>query len=191
MASSILLCTLIVLISTFIPGFYSLPTANNDLAEGEQPATLLDRERRLADDCITHIYVSAHTSRQGGTGGGTNQEHDIEFQISSGRRYKSSLIDLPEDQATIGKGDLWKLSLTAHFGVPVGTCIRKSDITSVAIEENGNDGWLIDSVITVVKKERDDPEVLTIDLDNEQWIDGDGNPSEQPGVVQIFQLNLA
>ena len=189
MASSVLLCTLIVLISSIIPGFYSLPTAR-DNSEVEQPAALLDRERRLADDCITHIYVSAHTSRQGGTGGGTNSEHDIEFNTGPTTSYKSALIDLPGDQATIGKGDLWKLSLTAHFGVPVGTCIRKLDITRVAIEENSNDGWLIDSIITVVKKHRDDAEVLTIDLDKEKWIDGDGNPSEQPGVVEIFPLNL-
>ena len=42
----------------------------------------------------------------------------------------------------------------------------------------------------MVKKQQDDDETLTIDLDVEQWIDGDGNPNEQPGVVQIFQLNL-
>ena len=83
------------------------------------------------------------------------------------------------DQASIGKGDLWKLDLNTHFGVPSGRCIRKSDIRSVAIEEDGNDGWLIDSVVTVIKKQRDDEETLTIDLDVEQWIDGDGNPSQQ------------
>lgn len=189
MASSLLLCTLIVLISSIIPGFYSLPTAR-DNPEVEQPAAQLDRERRLASDCITHIYVFAHTSRQGGMGGGTDDSHDIEFRISSGTTYKSSLIDLPGNQATIGKGDLWKLSLNTHFGVPLGTCIRKSDITRVAIEEDGNDGWLIDSIVTLVKKQSDDPEVLTIDLDVHQWVDGDGNPNKQPGVVQIFPLNL-
>ena len=189
MASSFPLCTLFVLISTVIPGFYSLPTAR-DSPEGEQRAVLLDRERRLADDCITHIYVFIHTSRQDGTGGGTDNTHDIKFRIRSGVTYKSSLFDLPGDQATIGKGDLWKLNLNTHFGVPSGTCIRKSDITNVTIEEDGNDGWLIDSVITVVKKEQDDAEALTIDLDAEQWIDGNGNPNEQPGVLRIFHLNL-
>ena len=189
MASSALLCTLIVLVSTVIPGFYSLPTAR-DNPEGEQAAVLLDRERRLADNCITKIYVFVHTSRRAGTGGGTDNSHDIEFRTRSGATYKSSLFDLPGDQASIGKGDLWKLDLNTHFGVPSWRCIRKSDITSVAIEEDGNDGWLIDSVVTVIKKQRDDEEALTIDLDVEQWIDGDGNPSQQPGVLQIFPLNL-
>jgi hypothetical protein len=190
MASIVLLCTLFVLVGTFIPGSYSLPTAR-DNPEGEQPAALrLDRERRLADDCITDIYVFAHTSRQGGTGGGTDNAHDIEFRTSSSAIYKSSLFDLPENQATIGKGDLWKLDLNDHFGVPSRTCIRKSDITSIAIEEDGNDGWLIDSVVTVIKKEDDDDEILTIDLDKHQWIDGNGNPNTQGGVLQIWPLNL-
>ena len=150
----------------------------------------MDRERHLADDCITDIYVFIHTSRQAGTGGGVDNSYDIKFHTSSGATYKSSLFDLPGDQASIGKGDLWKLDLNTHFGVPSGRCIRKSDIRSVAIEEDGNDGWLIDSVVTVIKKQRDDEETLTIDLDVEQWIDGDGNPSQQPGVLQIFPLNL-
>ena len=64
-------------------------------------------------------------------------------------------------------------------------CIRKSDITRIVIEEDGNDGWLIDSVVTVIKKVQGDDETLTIDLDEHQWIDGDGNPNEQPGVVRI------
>lgn len=186
MASSVLL---IVLVSTIIPGFYSLPTAR-DNSEGEQPAALLNRERRLASNCITDIYVFVHTSRLGGTGGGTNDNHmhDIKFRTSSAT-YKSSLFDQPGDQASIGKGDLWKLDLNDHFHVPWGTCIRKSDITYVAIEEDSNDGWLIDSVVTVIEKEQGD-ETLTINLDEHQWIDGDGNPNEQPGVVRIWPLNI-
>ena len=100
---------------------------------------------------LTFVFI--HTSRQAGTGGGIDSSHDIEFHTSSGVTYKSSLFNLPGDQATIGKGDLWKLNLNIHFGIPSLACIRKSDITSVTIEEDGNDGWLIDSVVTVVKKE--------------------------------------
>ena len=188
MASSVLLCTLFVLIGTIIPGFYSLPTAR-DNSEGEQPAALLNRERRLASNCITDIYVFVHTSRQAGGGGGTDNSHDIEFRTSSAT-YKSSLFDLPGDQASIGKGDLWKLDLNTHFGVPSWRCIRKSDIRSIAIEEDGNDGWLIDSVVTVIKKVQEDDETLTIDLDEHQWIDGNGNPNEQPGVLRIWPLNI-
>ena len=46
--------------------------------------------------------------------------------LTCNRTTSNVPIDLPGDQATIGKGDLWKLSLNAHFGVPVGMCIRKS-----------------------------------------------------------------
>ena len=69
-------------------------------------------------------------------------------------------------------------------------CIRKSDIRSIAIEEDGNDGWLIDSVVMVIKKVNEDDETLTIDLDEHQWIDGDGNSNMQPGVLRIWPLNI-
>ena len=144
----------------------------------------------VAAGCITHIYAFIQTSTQDGTGGGSDNTHDIQFHTTSGATYISSLFDLPGDQATAGKGDLWELDLNNHFRVPRGTCITKSDITSVALEENGTDGWLIDSVVTVVRKGQGDTEALTIDLDADQWIDGDGDPNEQPGVVRIFPLNL-
>ena len=184
MASSVLLCTLVVLISTIIPGLYSLPAAR-DNSEGEQTA-LLDRERRLASGCITDIYVFAHTSTLD-TGAGTNDVHNIEFRTSSDMTYTSPLFDQHGNQAANGKGDLWKINLVDHFEVLSTTCIRKTDITYIAIEKNG---WLIDSIVTFIKKvDSSDFELLTIDLDTDQWVDGNGNQNVQPGVVQIFELN--
>lgn len=188
MASSLLLCTLALLIST-IPGYYSLPS-NKVTAEGEE-AAVAERVRRQSGNCILEIDVFIHTSLQAAPGSGTDQTHDIEIQTSSGGTYKASLNDLPGDQGDPGKGDLWKLNLVTDFGVPGSTCIEKSannHIDYVAIEEDGNDGWKIDSIVTVIKKASGSFEVLSLDMDVHQWIDGDGNPITQPGVVQIFEL---
>ena len=153
------------------PGFYSVP---------------LERERRLADDCITDIYVSAHTALP--SGAGTNQVEDYEF-IWYGITYTADLHDMPKDQASEGKGDLWKLSLVSDFNVPTWRCIKKSQITYAAIEAAGSDGWRIDSVTSYIKKVSGGYELFTCDLDADQWIDTDGDPQTQPGVTNVFELN--
>ena len=153
------------------PGFYSVP---------------LERERRLADECITHIYVSAHTALP--SGAGTNQVEDYEF-IWYGIHYTAALYDMPKDQASEGKGDLWKLSLVSHFSVPAWYCIKKSQITYAAIEAVGSDGWKIDSVSSYILKVSGGTELFTQDLDACQWIDTDGDPQTQPGVTDVFELN--
>ena len=167
--AKVLLSILALLLAA--PGFYSVP---------------LERERRLADDCITHIYVSAHTALP--SGAGTNQVEDYEF-IASGIAYIADLHDMPKDQASEGKGDLWKLSLVSDFNVPTWRCIEKSDITYAAIEAAGSDGWRIDSVTSYTKKVSGGYEWLTQDFDVNQWIDTDGNPQTQPGVTDVFELN--
>jgi hypothetical protein len=43
----------------------------------------------------------------------------------------------------------------------------------VSIVENGNDGWNIDSITTLLKDNRGGVELLTQDLDVFRWIDGD------------------
>lgn len=140
-----------------------------------------------SDDCVSDIYVFAHTST--GAGSGTDNTHDIKVR-ANGNTYISGLNDLPRtDQAAPGKGDLWKLNVYSDFNVPGSTCIKKCDIQYIALEEDGNDGWRIDSVITVLKSGRN-YEVATLDMDVDQWIDRDGDPRKQPRVVRRFELNL-
>ena len=95
---------------------------------------------------------------------------------------------MPADQAAPDKSDLWKLELDDDFNVPSGTCIKKGDIEAIAIEESNNDGWRIDSVITILRS-GNNYEVATQDMDVDQWVDGEGNPGSQPGVTVRFQLN--
>ena len=197
----VLQCILVLLLAA--PGFYSLPIAEDNigldvLTKGEATlditveddrAAALVRERRTTSDCISDLYVFAHTSTRD-SGAGTNDVHDIEIRISGAGNYVSPLRDMPGNQATAGKGDLWKLSLTSDFHVPSSPCTTKNSVDYIAIVEAGNDGWMIDSIITIFKYSNGRYEVATLDMDVHKWIDGDGDPNVQPGVVTRFELTL-
>lgn len=71
------------------------------------------------------------------------------------------------------KGDLWKIHFPEfHF---TDTCIRISEIRQVSIIESSNDGWNIDSIVTLVRDSSNGVQVLTQNLDAYRWIDGDSH----------------
>ena len=63
------------------------------------------------------------------------------------------LYDRPGDDYMPNKGDLWELSLSG--------CIRVPELQSVSIVENGNDGWNIESIMTLVSDSTKKIRVLT------------------------------
>ena len=136
--------------------------------------------------CVTDVFVVVHTS--GVSGGDSNGDYDLEVRVN-GITHSVELTDsLPGDQAQSHKGDLWEFSLKNDLGFTSPSCIRKSNIEEIAIEESTNDGWHIDSVITVLKS-GSNYQVATLDMEADQWIDGSGSPSSQPGVTKRFVLN--
>lgn len=130
------------------------------------------------------IYVWVHTSTTGGTGGGTNQVHKIELELDSGSTFDANLYDqVNTDQATIGKSDFWELSLFSDFGIPSAhsswpLCVKRLDIKSLTIKEAGNDGWLIDSVVTIMESAYGDHRMFTFDKGEHRWIDQDASASQ-------------
>jgi hypothetical protein len=94
------------------------------------------------------------------------------------------LYDRPGDDMQKNKGDLWKIDFSDfHF---TQGCIKIGDISGVSIVENGNDGWNIDSIATLVRDNSGGVEVLTQDLEVFRWIDGDDLPQ-----YKRFNLTLA
>ena len=64
------------------------------------------------------------------------------------------------------KGDLWKIPISQfHFSEG---CISKSKISQVALHEDGDDGWNIESIITML-----DEDLLTVDFHVNRWVEGD------------------
>ncbi len=134
--------------------------------------------------CVEYIYVFAHTSTQH-VSGGTDDLHRLELQLGSGSTYTATLYDIDPDidQNTKGKGDFWKLSISNTnngFGIPYYPCLLWPDIQSISVLEGGNDGWLIDTIVTVLKGAYGGHRMLSIDVEADRWIDGNqGEPEKR------------
>ena len=114
---------------------------------------------------------------------GSDTSHIIQVQ-TIGQVRNLVLYDRPGDDMQKNKGDLWKIDFSDfHF---TDGCITIDEISGVSIVENGNDGWNIDSIVTLVKDDHGGVEVLTQDLDVFRWIDGNDLPE-----YRHFDLALA
>ena len=96
--------------------------------------------------------------------------HKIELQ-AKGITKTQILPDLPGDDYSSSKGDLWKLSTEDYFGFT--GCITKKDIQGIALLVGNNDGWHIDSIVTYVAVNEFNWELSSIDLEANRWVDGD------------------
>lgn len=167
MASIVLLCTLMMLISSTVTGFYSLSISARDNPEGAEQSALdpLNREQRLADDCtcVTGICIFVKTSDS--TIAGTNDPYCIEFE-AHGQTFKHTLDDIPEP----GKSTLWELDLKKDFNVP-NICIKLKDISKLVIYKKmmGLDGWQVHSISTAAKT-CTGPEPLSVDRPVNKWV---------------------
>lgn len=102
--------------------------------------------------------------------GGAAAAHAIEI-LAGGNVRHLRLFDRPGEDQQLLKGDLWKFNFTSfHFP---DSCIKIKDIQKVYIIENSNDGWNIDSVVTLVKDSGGSVHLLTQNLDVDRWVDGD------------------
>ena len=133
------------------------------------------------DSCLTKLYIMAFTS--GIRNAGSDAGHTVEV-LASGHVRNVRLYDRPGNDMLAHKGDLWKINFSDfHF---TDSCIRIDEIRRVSIIESSNDGWNIDSIVTLVKDSYGGIQVLTQDLDVNRWIDGNGHHSHRR-----FELTLA
>ena len=96
--------------------------------------------------------------------------HKIELQAKEVTKTQT-LPDLPGDDYSSSKGDLWKLSIEDYFGFT--GCITKKDIQGIALLAGNNDGWHIDSIVTYVAVNKFNWELCSVDLEANRWVDGD------------------
>ena len=101
---------------------------------------------------------------------GSDYLHRIRLQVK-GSTSTETLPDLPADDYSPNRGNLWKLDLENFFGFT--DCIRKNDIDSISILEGSNDGWNIDSIVTFAVVDQNSWELTSADFNVFQWIDGD------------------
>ena len=100
---------------------------------------------------------------------GTDVSHAVTIGLADGVTKLSLLPNLPEQDYQKHKGDLWKISFKDDF--LLNYCVMKYDIRSIAIMENGDDGWNIETIVTFIKS-GNDYELATSDFHVNHWIDG-------------------
>ena len=120
------------------------------------------------DHCLKYLYVMAFTS--GKSGAGSDGDFRIYVRLNKTRAARR-LPDLPGDDFESNKGDLWKLPLEDFFGFT--GCVTLIDFRAISLVEATTDGWNIDSVVTFVLTADYYWDLLSVDLDVFQTIDGD------------------
>ena len=129
------------------------------------PQLLIDS----TDACLDKLYIMAFTS--GRRNAGSDDGHTVEI-LAGGYVRNLRLYNRPGDDYAKHKGDLWKFNIDSFY-FPF-SCLTISKIQTVSIIESSDDGWNIDSIVTLVGV-NGSFKVLTQDLDVNRWIDGDGH----------------
>ena len=134
--------------------------------------------------CYNMIYIMAFTS-----GSAHAESKDRPYLSLTLRSRQSGSIHLPDNPGNDqmkNKGDLWKLSISSIFKGR-RSCVRKGDIDKVVLRNGGNDGWKIESLVTVLGY-RGYYTVLTADIGFNKAIDG--NLDLKPSTHEITLTNV-
>lgn len=81
---------------------------------------------------------------------------------------------------------MWKLyfhDTGDHYGLGFEGCVERRHLRSIGIEEGSDDGWWIESILTLVCSDGMCM-LLSIDLHVNRWIDGNSGPE-----ARCFMLN--
>ena len=120
--------------------------------------------------CVKYIYIMAFTT--GNNHAGSDSGHQVEIR-ANGQSRTAPLPDLPGNDYLEHKGDLWKIDL--HNDFHFYGCITQGNIDWIALEENSNDGWQIESVVTFLRDDYGQYALATLDMEVNRWIDGNGH----------------
>ena len=101
----------------------------------------------------------------------TSDQHLLELTVA-GEVRQVALPVVTGLEFQRNKGDKWAFAL-GDFGF-TETCIGNWDVDGIAIVEDGTDGWLINSVVTLLQDDDGYVSLLSSDIDVDAWIDGNG-----------------
>ena len=122
---------------------------------------------------LDFLYIMAFTASD--KDAGSDVRHAVAITLADGVSSLSLLPKRKGNDYLRHKGDLWKISFENHFLL---ANVSKYDIKSIAIMEDGNDGWKIETIVTFFKS-GNDYELATSDFHVDSWIDGNGDDSRR------------
>ena len=128
------------------------------------------------DACLRMLYVIAFTSGLDHASTFDHPNIKLQYNNESVRTMTLTLYDRPGFDFQPHKGDLWDFSLPS--------CITCDAIMGVSVVANGDDGWNIESIITLVRDTDNRTQLLTQDFGVDRWIDSEEGH-------QTFNLTLS
>ena len=138
----------------------------------------------LCIGCATELYVMAFTTTD--KNANSDDLPSLSVTLTSG---DEETLKFPNNQdineQTKGKGDLWEFKIT-KFDFQTDNCITKSDISEVTIHNGGDDGWKIESVVTILHGGLSF-DVVTADMHVDRWIDGNNGVSRQSYDLTVLE----
>ena len=105
--------------------------------------------------------------------------------IAAGQTKLIRLPNLPGNDFSRNKGDLWKLSFENDLGFT--DCMTLGDLNAITIVADSTDGWNIDSIAAYVCAAGNCQEA-THDFDVFQWIDTNREPEDERFSLTNAQL---
>ena len=125
------------------------------------------------DICADSIFLIAFTTHE--LYARTVDFPFLSLTLTNGAQRELRLRDNPGDEFHADDGDMWQIQIS-DFGFSGSTCVTYDSINRVTIRAGGNDGWQIDSIMTVLDTDGV-YKALTLDFRVRQWIDGDDKVS--------------
>ena len=132
------------------------------------------------DRCIKYLVVLVSTSDI--RHAGTVKAHNIGLQAKG--ELKTTALETPPEGLVANGTNEWKLSLEKDF--QFSGCVKVRDIENLAILENHNDGWNINSVVTFLVVDPCYWALSSVDFDVNVWIDGNSDPSYKEFNLTLF-----
>ena len=123
--------------------------------------------------CISEVYVMGFTGDKHSAG--SSDSPYLFLDLTNHESGSALFPDNTGNDMERNKGDFWRIPISA-FGFSKA-CILKDDIDNVFVQEGGNDGWYISSIFTAVAA-GSQYKLLSVDVDVDRWIDGNGSESE-------------
>ena len=123
------------------------------------------------DICADSIFLIAFTTHE--LYASTVDFPFIQLTLNNNEQRELRLRNNPGDEFQPDDGDMWQIQIS-DFGFRRSTCVTYDSVNLVTIISGGNDGWQIDSIMTVLETDGE-YQPLTLNFRVRRWIDGDDN----------------
>ena len=130
--------------------------------------------------CFANLCVLGFTS--GLNNAESNSIPIIEITLFDNKTRRHNFPSKPPPKT---KGGKWEFPLFFKDGPFEGACVKRANIKSVAVKPGGDGGWNIQSILTMECTDSGVFQLLTVDMNVNRWIDGNGASDRKEFLLTI------